>query len=158
MPPTNRRRASTGSAHMCPEPVDGPRPYSSTDRNNFHDIDNIASQLSGSSDGRAGPEPLPLAVAGEDVSSHPALRRVGVSVGRIPGHHRDRRVRGVVHRPLSALTVRLQRRHTALELASRVLRLRSPGYRPLPAVHLVPDRLPSRLRRRLPRTSPAAWS
>ena len=47
--------------------------------------------------------------------------------------------------------VRLQRRRAALELAGRLLRLRRHRHRPLPAVHPGPDRLPGRLRRRLPR-------
>ena len=74
-------------------------------------------------------------------------------LARIPGHHRDGRVRHCVHRPLSADTVRLQCRRAALELAGRVLRLRRPGHRPLPAVHLGPGRLPGRYRGRLPRPS-----
>jgi hypothetical protein len=46
----------------------------------------------------------------------------------------ERRLCDLVHRPLSAFIVRLQRRHTALELAGRVLRLRRPGHRPLATV------------------------
>ena len=48
--------------------------------------------------------------------------------------------------------VRLQCRRTPLELAGRVLRVRRPGHRPLPAVHPGPGRLPGRDRRRVPRT------
>ena len=36
------------------------------------------------------------------VPGHPALRRAGVPVGRVPGHHGDRRLRHPVHRPLPA--------------------------------------------------------
>ena len=63
----------------------------------------------------------------------------------------DRRLRHPLHRPLSALALRLQRRRAALDLAGRVLRLRRTRHRPLPALHPGPDRLPGRLRRRLSR-------
>ena len=58
-------------------------------------------------------------------------------MGRVPDHLRDRRLRDLVHRPLSALIVRLQRRRTALELAGRVLRVRRPGTDRYPPFTLV---------------------
>jgi hypothetical protein len=45
-------------------------------------------------------------MAGEDVPAYPALRRIGVAVGRVLDHDHDHRLRDLVHWPLSALTVR----------------------------------------------------
>jgi LuxR family transcriptional regulator, maltose regulon positive regulatory protein len=59
---------------------------------------------------------------------------------------RHRGGRGVhpLHGPLPASAVRLQRRRAPLELACRVLRLRRPRHRPVPAVHARSHGLPRR--------------
>lgn len=44
-------------------------------------------------------------------------------------------LRDPLHRPLSACLVRLQHGCTSLELASRLLRVRHPRHRPVPALH-----------------------
>lgn len=57
------------------------------------------------------------------------------------------------HRPLPAWPLRPQRRHPAVDLASAVLCDGCDRYRPLPAVHPRPHRLPGRPRHRLPRAA-----
>jgi hypothetical protein len=39
-------------------------------------------------------------MAGQDVPGHPALPGAGIAADRIRGHHRDGRLRDLVHRPL----------------------------------------------------------
>src|SRR3954471_4544279 len=82
--------------------------------------------------GRVG---LPSVVAGEVVAAHPALRGAVLPVGGLRRGRRDRVLRDPVHRALSEVTVRLQRRRAALELAGALLRLLGAGHRPLSAVH-----------------------
>ena len=72
----------------------------------------------------------PVVVAREVDPADPALHRPRGVVVRVLGRHGHRRVRDPVHRPVSALALRLQRRGAALDLASR-RSIRSPRSGPI---------------------------
>ena len=71
----------------------------------------------------------------------PHVHRAVLPVGRVRRRHRDRLLRDPVHRALSAVAVRLQRRRHALVLAGALLRLRALGTDRYPPFTLdeVPD-------------------
>src|SRR4051812_23829135 len=85
------------------------------------------------------------AVADQVAAADPALHRAVLPLAGVLRGDRDRLLRDPVHRALSEVTVRLQRRRDALALEGALLRLLGVGHRPLPAVR-------PRRRARLPGT------
>src|SRR4051812_50110828 len=67
-------------------------------------------------------------------AADPPPRRAVLPVGGLPRRRRDRLLRDPVHRAISAVAVRLQRRRPALVLAGALLRLLGPGDPPLSTV------------------------
>ena len=90
--------------------------------------------LPGPSRRGAGPGRGPMAMAGEVAIGHPAPRSALLLVVRADLTNRRRRVRDLVHRPLSTGDLRFQRRGHALVLAGQFLRLQCPRHRQVPAV------------------------
>src|SRR5215211_6883392 len=85
--------------------------------------------------GVAGPVALPRVVAREVAAADPPPHRAVLPVGGLCRRHGDRLLRDPVHRPLSAVALRFQRRGHALVLARALLRLLGPRHRPLSALH-----------------------
>src|SRR4051794_15855392 len=75
------------------------------------------------------------AVADQVAAPDPALRRPVLPLAGVLRGDRDRVLRDSVHRALSEVAVRLQRRRAALDLAGALLRLLGAGHRPLSAIH-----------------------
>src|SRR3954471_11589401 len=77
---------------------------------------------------------LPRAVADQVAAGPSGPGRAALPVAGLLRGQRARVLRDPVHRPLSEVAVRLQRRRAALDLAGALLRLLGAGHRPLSAV------------------------